>query len=137
MAYFKPYFRDFPKLLNQPGFKSWMFGEANAIAAVAFGLAKKRSGHNAGSHEAEVESYSGPWHDRAVGVVRNTNKDYGVERELGGRVNPKPERALFHAMQAVSGGRAVASPKIVRGGTVRRSKSKPFLKANKYNGGAR
>ena len=124
-------------MLNQDGFKSWMFSEASAIAAAAFGLAKKQSGYNARSHKPMVESYSGPWHDRAVGVVRNTNEDYGVERELGGRVNPKPERALFHAMKGVSGGRAVASPKIVRGGTARRSKPKPFLNANKYSGGAR
>lgn len=136
MAYFKPYFRDFPKLLNNPMMKAWLSGQADAIAAGASAMNVKRTGHNAGSYEAKVESYSGPWHDRAVGVVRNTNTTYGVERELGGRINPKPERALFRAMQGVSGGRAVAEPRIVGGGSARRAKPKPFLNANKHNRGS-
>lgn len=136
MAYFKPYFRDFPELLNQPGFKSWMAGQANAIAGAAAAMNVKRSGHNSESYDTEVLSYAGPWRDRAVGVVRNTNTTYGVERELGGRINPNPERALYHAMKGVSGGRAVATPRIVGGGSARRGQSKPFLNADKYKRGS-
>lgn len=134
MARYKPNFKEFRQVLNHPMMQSWLRGQGDAIAGIAFATTHKRTSHNARSFEAEVHTYDGPWKDRAVAEIRNTNRRYGLERELGGRVNPNPERSLYHAMKAVSGGRPVARPKIVHGGSARRAKRKPFLTRSKYDG---
>lgn len=134
MMYFKPYFKEFPLVLNSLAMQRWLRRQVTQIAAIAATSTKKVTGHNAMSMIPDVNTYSGPWRDRAVGTVTNINTDYGVQRELGGHANPKPERAIFHAMQAVSGGKAVASPKATSA-VRRRSTPKPFLNADKYKGG--
>lgn len=131
MMYFKPYFEEFPLVLNHPRMVVWLQSQVDTIAAIAATSTKKVTGHNAMSMIPDVDTYSGPWRDRAVGTVTNINTDYGAQRELGGHANPKPERAIFHAMQAVSGGKAVASPK-ERSAVRRAKKRKPFLSADKY-----
>lgn len=137
MVYFKPYFRDFRLILNGRLMTGWITGQGLAIEALTTAANVKKTGFNAFSNTVKIEHNAGPFGDRVVANVINRNPTYGLQRELGGHANPNPERALFHAMKGVSGGRAVASPKIVRGGTARRSKPKPFLNANKYSGGAR
>lgn len=129
---FEPNFSEFHKILNGQPMKSWIGKIGAQVHAAAVAGTRKRKGFNAGSIELDVPTYSGPWGDRVVAEIRNTNSKYGLERELGGRVNPRPERSLYYAMVAVAGGHAVAKPGIVYGKPARRTKPKPFLTRNKY-----
>lgn len=132
MAYFKPYFRDFePLVLNGPLMRAWIDRQGAAILGLAQAGTKKVTGRNASGMQLRTRTFAGPYGDRAVAEIHNMNV-YGLQRELGGQYNSRPERAMLRAMQSVSGGRAVATPKIVHGGPRRRSSSKPFLNASKY-----
>lgn len=136
MAYFDPDFSQFRSILNGGPMVAWIAGQGASIAAAAAAATHKRTGFNAGSFRLAVKTGGSVFGDRAEASVVNTNTRYGLERELGGRVNPFPERSLYAAMKGVSGGHAVASPKIVHGGPARRAKPKPFLNADKYNRGS-
>lgn len=132
MARFEPNFDEFHEILNGPKMEAWIKRIGAEVKAAAVAGTRRRTGTNAGSIELDVDTYSGPWGDRAVAEIHNYNKKYGLERELGGRVNPRPERSLYYAMVAVAGGHAVAKPGIVYGKPARRTKPKPFLTRNKY-----
>ena len=100
-------------ILNGPMMRSYFHGKGEEIAAVFAATTHKKSGTNAGSADVDTATYAWVKHDRVEVTVRNKNTAYGVERELGGRRNPKPERSLYHAMVSVVGGRAVAKPRLV------------------------
>ena len=134
MMYFKPYFKEFRKVLNSASMSGWIRGQGVAIAAATSAANVKRTGFNAFSNIVDVENMAGPFGDRVVANVINRNPLYGLQRELGGHANPNPERAMYNAMKAISGGRAVASPKATSA-VRRRSTPKPFLNADKYKGG--
>ncbi|WP_070977008.1 hypothetical protein [Corynebacterium sp. MC3] len=129
---FEPNFKEFHKILNGQPMKSWIGKIGAQVHAAAVAGTRRKTGTNAGSIGLDVKPYSGPWGDRVVAEIRNSNDRYGLERELGGRVNPRPERSLYYAMVAVAGGHAVAKPGIVYGKPARRTKPKPFLTRNKY-----
>lgn len=127
---FEPYFRDFePLILNGAMMQGYFAAKGATLASIAAATTVKATGRNASSFR--VSMATGAWvkHDRTEVTVRNTNTKYGLERELGGAVNPRPERSLYRAMQAVATGRPVATPQLV--GVVGTSRVQRFFKDGK------
>ena len=90
-------------ILNGGGMLAYISGLGSAVAAAYTAGTKKRTGRNASQVMvkpiATNATYLG---DRAQSVVQ-TFGPYNLQRELGGKHNPVPERSLFRALRVTGG----------------------------------
>lgn len=112
-------------ILNSPQMLGYIGGLGAAVAAQYTATTKKRTGRNASMVFAEPAKPNHTYlRDRAQSQVQ-TFGEYNLQRELGGKTNPIPERTLFRALY-VTGGDVNPGARPRYGGSAGRPSVKSF-----------
>lgn len=112
-------------ILNSTQMLGYIGGLGAAVAAQYTATTKKRTGRNASMVFAEPAKPNRTYlRDRAQSQVQ-TYGAYNLQRELGGKTNPIPERTLFRALY-VTGGDVNPGARPRYGGSAGRPSVKSF-----------